>query len=1617
MTTSNEPGGAEDRVELIYDEFRRRALNGEAVQIADLCAQHPQFAAKLRFLHGRQPTSDPDATTDGDPPHAEGAGAPVVAMHDVAKRYGVRGQLAQGGMGVIFRVWDESLRRELAMKIIRGQEKLGPNASVHAVAPRRLARFIREAEITARLDHPGVVPIHEYGTDEQGRAYFTMRLIQGKSLDTVFEMVRKGYDRWTHTRALDVIVKVCETVAFAHSRAVIHRDLKPENIMVGPFGETYVMDWGLAKVVDRRPAGSPAADIDMEPDEECDVGQQGETCDQTNEAAVAGDATAETRYGSVLGTPSYMAPEQAAGRTDELDERSDIYSVGAILYELLAGQRPYAVPGTALSAREIVLAEVAGPPTPLTRLNARLPAELVAICEKAMARRKEGRYQSMQQMAEDLRAYLERRVVRAYQTGAVAELKKWIMRNRGLAIAAALVVLVSIGGLLSVVKVQSDAYESLTKANSEIARESSLKEEALTQETAARKAADAERRRAEGLLLVRQSAGVLATNPAQALLLAIQSDARNPSFDANCALLAALENHHEARTLVGHRGPLRMAASSADGAHVVTASDDHTAIVWDSATGQPLTWLIGHRDWIRHVRFSPDGKRVATASADGTAAIWDPRTGERLHVLAGHEQVVSQVAFSPDGGSLATASWDGTIGIWDVGTGERRRVLRGHHAIIYCVAFNHDGSRLVSGSADTTARIWESSTGAPLATFEGHEGGVGVAKFNADGRYVVTTAAQSWESPMSRGTSLPSTDQTARIWDAHSGEVRHELKHGAVVECAAFGPLNVNLVTGSADGTVRLFDGVSGELVKALNGLDGAVHSIAISSDDRTIAAGTARGSMWLVDHATARRPQRCTGHSDAVVSADFISPDRVLTASRDGTARVWKVRAPGVVECPHALPNELVHTSLAISANAKRVAVRPLPSRQVSLCEMPTGDAIAVLEHDATVYEVRFSPDDELVATLSERGDVRTWSASDGRLRASLDGTGKANQVEFSSDGRLLVVSPSDGLVTTWNAATGEKIHRFELTGMEIAPLGRHGRFVVAWSQASRDAEVWDTATGLHVGKLPDLTRSPQDYPYCAASPDGGALVTSSVERPQATIWRTSPIRRVADIEHAVDKHWLVAFSDDGATFATGSEESVARLWDASTGESRGALTGFEHSAESIVVGPLARRVLTRSPDLRSRLWDGRSGASLGLLGEGDQSLDRAVFSGDGRWLVTLNRKLDSIVLWDALNAGRQALVAGGYEPFSDLAMSRDGRWFVTARKSGAAQIWPTEPSEFARSQAPRDLTPNELDLFQIGTGEERAGDRRISERHSLVRLLAALSKVPARSDQRRDLREAAEAAVGEFIESVGAETNSQRIESLVDVERALGDQIEPGAAVATALAERHRASADFAGAQRLLRTVLDQGEGDLSAWTCWAACSLGGLNRSVQQLLSDFPQARDAVADDLKWLLDRMARDETIRIHSGGDDFVGADGTFWRHDCFFGGGHLFGESLGDTRPSTVEIQGTDDDALYQTERWFDPQAPKPRRGYQIPLPPGRYRVTLHFAEVYWRPPAGRVFDVVIEDETRLSRYDLRAPGFAIADVKKFEVRVDDGLLEIEFRAIEDNPKISAIEIAHLGE
>ena len=338
-------------------------------------------------------------------------------------RFQILSKHQQGGLGEVFIAYDRQLKREVAIKQIR------PKWSSH---PEARQRFIREAEVTGRLEHPGIVPVYAMGTWDDGSDYYAMRFIHGQTLQTVIQdhhdAARDGDKRASMLEfrgLLNRFVDVCNTISYAHSREILHRDIKPSNIMVGPYGETLVVDWGLAKLLDQPVDESLTANFDA--------------------ASSIDSGSNPAAKGPTVGTPQYMSPEQANGQLDEIGIRTDVYLLGATLYQILTGQPPH----NEKSISKLIGRIQQGIVTPPTEIKPKIPQPLSAICMTAMAVAKEDRYRSVAELAADVERWLADEPVSVFQDSVLIRLGRWFRHHQTLlAVASVALLLVVISSVL-----------------------------------------------------------------------------------------------------------------------------------------------------------------------------------------------------------------------------------------------------------------------------------------------------------------------------------------------------------------------------------------------------------------------------------------------------------------------------------------------------------------------------------------------------------------------------------------------------------------------------------------------------------------------------------------------------------------------------------------------------------------------------------------------------------------------------------------------------------------------------------------------------------------------------------------------------------------------------------------------------------------------------------------------------------------------------------------------------------------------------------------------------------------------------------------------------------------
>lgn len=584
------------------------------------------------------------------------------------ERYERLGEHARGGLGRVSKALDRELGRTVAIK-----EMVSPLAQAKR-------RFMREATITMRLEHPSIVPVHDAGRWEDGEPFYAMKLVSGRTLkDAVLEKTTL-VERMS---LLPNVIAVADAIVYAHDQGVIHRDLKASNVLVGAFGETIVIDWGLAKDLTR-------------PDDVSDL--------------LAGPyrRSAElTVHGAVVGTPSFMPPEQARG--DEVDERADIYALGALVYFALSGKPPHE---GARSDEVLERVRTSGPPA-LMEVVPAVPADLAAIVEKAMAREAGDRYESAADLVADLKRFQAGQMVAAHDYSWSELALRWIRRHRTIALAALVFVVLGAGGLGAV----------------------------AVREAGLRRAAEIERDRADRqtvVLLEQQGrAELLAGRPFRASVLLSEAFRKEPSSLALRSLLTQAMRPLSIfeRQLAGHTHDVPDVSYSPDGSLLVTASTDATARIWSADTGEVIQ-VLKHDKGIDSAEFSPDGLRVVTASFDRTIRIWDVATGAQLAKFDDVDPY--RASFTPDGCCVVAGSHTGEIRIRDAETGAMISESRPHRDRIRQIVFSPDNRRMAVASFDHKASIWDTSTFELLVMIEDHESEVSGIAFSHDGRFLLT---------------------------------------------------------------------------------------------------------------------------------------------------------------------------------------------------------------------------------------------------------------------------------------------------------------------------------------------------------------------------------------------------------------------------------------------------------------------------------------------------------------------------------------------------------------------------------------------------------------------------------------------------------------------------------------------------------------------------------------------------------------------------------------------------------------------------------------------------------------------------------------------------------------
>jgi eukaryotic-like serine/threonine-protein kinase len=1061
----------------------------------------------------------------------------------VIDRYRLLQEIGVGGFGVVYMAEQlEPVKRKVALKIIK------PGMDTREV----MARFEAERQALALMDHPNIAKVFDGGATESGRPYFVMELVNGMPVTEYCDR-----ERLSTEQRLGVFMEICHAVQHAHQKGIIHRDLKPRNILVTVIdGQPVpkIIDFGIAKALGQKLT----------------------------------EETFYTAFQQMMGTPTYMSPEQAELSGVDVDTRSDVYSLGVVLYVLLAGVTPFEE-GTfrkaALDEVRRIIREVE-PPKPSTRLKglgprltevatcrradaAMLPraldGDLDWIVMKCLEKDRQRRYQTVNGLAQDLERHLSHQPVLVRPASIGYRVKKFYRRNQVLTLAGAAVAATLILGVVG------STWQAVRAARERLRAEEG---ERYTQRLLY----------AANMNLTQQA---WERNNVDRVRQLLDETAAFPDKGFEWYYWQR-QTHLQLRTLRGHADKILCLAVSPDGTRIASGSRDDTLKVWDAGSGKELLslsnvvtrldnpGLVGWVDGIQWIAFSPDGTRIATA-AGCKIKVWEADTGELLQmhvaspdyignprvsfrsdgslIIAGERYIGGQrmtvwqpstgkkegcllrsqwgspeaeVAFSRDGKLVATTAATGDIVLWDMTTEEELRRMTPYRSEVTSMAFSPDGKQLLEGREDYLARSWEVQTGKKLITFRGHSGRICSVAYLPGGRRIVTS----------------SLDQTVKVWEADTGK---------------------ELFTFKSQGP-----------------------AFAVSPDGQWVvcASGSAVANIWQM--ADSNGPRIVRGHTDAVTSVSF-SPDgqRILTGSRDRTAKVWQASTGKELLTLNGHGSWPV--SATFSSDGRRIVTCGFRDGRIRVWEADSGTELPALQR-------RFN--DSYLSCCPE-GYISTYGGS---LTTLFD----------PSTGKTLIAFTSGGLTanrTVVNPITGKTLMAFGAAAGDIA-LSPDGKLIAAAAPDYTTLKVLDTGTGRE-------RLSFSGHSDCilkiAFSPDGRQIASGSQDR-TAKVWDVATGKELLTLLGYVASVDSVVFSPDGRRVITGSSDGAIKVWDVTSGkelltlkgsfsslESHGAfrvwdvtvgreeqnLRGFSCSIFSLAISRDGRRIATPGGGSNLEVWD----------------------------------------------------------------------------------------------------------------------------------------------------------------------------------------------------------------------------------------------------------------------------------------------------------------------------------------------------------------------------------------------------------------------------------------------
>ena len=1277
LSPSESPSG-DDHVNDVILLYLQAVERGEAVNREKFLAEHSDIAEELKSFFGNQAqfqqvaeavTLPPVASTEQQPFDPDKttlvAATPAIpTAGEVVRYFGdyeLLLEIARGGMGVVYKARQVSLKREVALKMILAGQ---------LASPQDVQRFYTEAEAAAQLDHPGIVPVFEVG-QHQGQHFFSMGLVEGRSL-----AARVAEGPLPAREAAGLVREVAEAVQYAHDKGVIHRDLKPGNILLDKDGRPRVTDFGLAKLT------QSGSDL--------------------------------TGTGQILGTPSYMPPEQASGKTDEIGPAADVYALGAILYCLLTGRPPF----QAANSMDTLLQVLDQEPVPLRQLNQQVPLDLETISLKCLEKDRSRRYGSANDLALDLKRFLKGEPIVARPVSSAERVWRWCRRNPVIAT------------LISATAITLLAATIISRHYGLIAAE---RAEFATKQSEKLRGALAANYFERGLR--EYESGRPITSVEDLTRAMVMTPAESPLYAAYESILIdrCLQGGRQIAPPLVHSEPVVRVAFSSDGTHVFTASNSFGRI-WNATSGSPIGEPMSYYQVLMRLKVekselfdefakslwnpnieiasrirekldknanlagmmvSPDRNRAVLVESTPTRVgfggrrlqLWDVPAQIRLGEPIGDDSnysteglafspdsslllmrisefvttnstqsryliqntatgIVSPLIqpggrsnrsgsarFNPDSSQVVMTNGEKAVRVWDVRTGTQVGAELQHELGVDWADYSPDGTAIVTKDAGNTVRLWNARSHAPLGEPMVHEKGVDKVEFSSDGACLVTT----------------SDDNAIRLWNGESGvSLGTALRHEQKVTSLAFSPDCTRLVTGSADRTARVWSVPNIRCVKSIR--NGPSFLNRIASPDGTRVFLRDHNYMCQLLDAEVGIPIGARWKEAGLNRVEF-SPDstRLVEQHADGTAQIRDARSGEKVGEPLPIPNPFVDPQARMFGSEGPMLI--LGSR---LCDTRTGRLVGIdlqaekqlqifrsrpVEKDSLVDEVgidhsnyAFTTNGLRLCTASADGNVRLWDGQSGTQVG--DVIPALSAVAFSADGnRMLGINDKSDQVRVWDTDTGKLCCHLSRGGTSIrkAAFSSDGTRLVLF-EFSYSLCLFDSRTGSAVCNGLKHTSIVDGF---VVSPRGARIVTI-VDNEQHQrgdtiwLWDSGTGRNISSSMKHSAPVVRVAFSPDGTRVITTCKDNSVRLWDALTGASVGH--GFKHDGEisKIVFSPDGTRVVTSSSDKSSVVLDTASGNVLGQTMNHTNPVVAAAFSTDGNRIAT-GTDQGSIRIWNA--------------------------------------------------------------------------------------------------------------------------------------------------------------------------------------------------------------------------------------------------------------------------------------------------------------------------------------------------------------------------------------------------